>query len=440
MRSLFLFICIICAAITKAQTITTIAGNGMLGSTGDGGLATAASVNYPIVCTFDSHQNFYFTEVGINKIRKINTMGIITTVAGGGSSLGDGGLATAAQLNNPVGIAIDKYDNIYIADHGNNRIRKINNSGIITTIAGNGTSGFGGDNGLASASILYNPNNLCVDNDGNVYILDGGSRIRKISAASVITTIAGNGTAAYSGDGAPATAAAIKGLRGICTDTSGNVYFTQITDNVIRKVNTAGIITTIAGNGSASGGDGGPASAAGIGAYEIQFDRSGNLYFSGYILNVVRVIDKTGIVHTVAGNGTASFGGDGSQATAAQLYTPIGMALDSCGNLYICDRDDNHIRKVSFNPLCWKLGVENEHTSTQNISIYPNPVNDELHIDNVQTRTSYSLLNTVGQPIQQGILKAGSNSISIQALANGIYLLQLTEETGKRTVNKVVKQ
>jgi len=349
-RILLFLLFVNCLVIAKAQIITTIAGTGTPTDTGDGGLATAASVNEPFVCRFDAHGNLYFTEVGGNRVRKINPFGIISTVAGGGSVLGDGGPATAGQLSDPDGIAIDLAGNIYIADEYNNRVRKVDAvSGIITTIAGNGSPGYGGDDGPSTASVLHSPNNVCVDGIGDIYILDGSNRIRKINASGIITTFAGNGTPGYTGDGGLATAAEIGG-RGICSDVAGNVYFTQ--SNHIRKIDATGIITTIAGTGGTTGGDGGPASAAGIEAYEIQFDHLGNLYVSGYVQNVIRKIDVSGIIHTVAGDGTAAYGGDGFPATAAQLHTPIGIAFDSCNNLYIADRDDNHIRKVTFTPSC----------------------------------------------------------------------------------------
>jgi len=176
--------------VPSAQVINTIAGNGILGNSGNGGISTSAELNYPFTCVFDSHGDFYFTEVGGNKVRKINKLGIISTIAGGGSSLGDGGPATSAQFADPTGIAIDKENNIYIVDLYESRLRKIDAiSGIITTIAGNGTSGYAGDNGPATGSMI-DANNVCFDKLGNMYITDL-FRIRKINTSGIIILCAG---------------------------------------------------------------------------------------------------------------------------------------------------------------------------------------------------------------------------------------------------------
>ncbi|MBX3164543.1 MAG: T9SS type A sorting domain-containing protein [Bacteroidetes bacterium] len=257
--------------IRKVSTngiITTIAGNGGSGFSGDGGAATAAPLGSTRAVAVDAVGNVYIAET--TRIRKVSTNGIITTIAGiGGFGFsGDGGLATAAALNYPGGVAVDAAGNVYIADTWNNRIRKVSTNGIITTIAGSGATGssnggFSGDGGAATAAQLNNPHGVAVDAAGNVYIADmGNNRIRKVSTNGIITTIAGGGLLGFSGDGGLATVAGLSSPSGVAVDAAGNVYITD--NNCIRKVSSNGIITTIAGTAGTWGfsGDGGLATAA----------------------------------------------------------------------------------------------------------------------------------------------------------------------------------
>ena len=240
---------------TNAQIITTVAGNGTAGYSGDGGQASAAEFNEPSDVIFDASGNLYVADWNGNRVRKVTTSGIITTIAGTGvgSYNGDGGQATAAEIYRPEKIILDGSGNIYILDTYNNRVRKINTSGIITTIAGNGSGFTSGDGGYATAAGIYQPTGLAFDASGNIFIAEYlGNRIRKVSTAGIVSTIAGNGTASYSGDGGLATAAELNLPISLIFDVSGNLYVTDFQNNRIRKINTAGIITTVAGNGTAS--------------------------------------------------------------------------------------------------------------------------------------------------------------------------------------------
>ena len=339
----------------NAQIITTIAGNG---SGGDGTLAITASINDPVGMVFDHSGNMYFTEVLGYKVRKINTLGIITTIAGTGSAgySGDSGLATLAELNEPTGITIDTSGNLYIADVANHAVRKIDvSTGIITTICGNGTAGFSGDGGPASSAVLNAPGDVQFDLNGNLYISCLGS-IRKINTSGIISTVAGTGfTYGDSGDGGLATNAEIEPCN-ILIDKFGNIYMTDDQHDVIREVNiSSGIISRIAGDSSLYiyNGDGIPA----INAYidpEWSAMALGNnqlLYFGDRVNNRVRMIDSSGIIHTVAGNGVPGSIGDGNLADSAEVDWPAGVAFDQCGNLYIAQIDEPRIRKVLFDSL-----------------------------------------------------------------------------------------
>jgi len=344
-------------SFSYGQIISTVAGNGTYGTTGNGGQATLAEEENAEIVAVDASGNFYISGDGSHTVRKVKvSTGVITVVAGNGTSgnTGDGGAATAAELDYPQGVAIDASGNIYIADFYNANIRKVNGStGIITTIAGNGTSGYNGDGGPATAAELYYPFGVAVDASGNVYIGDlKNNRIRKITASTgIITTVAGNGTLGYSGDGEQATAAEINYPQIVILDASGNIYIADQENNRVRKVTVStGIITTIAGNGIGGyAGDGGQATAAEL-SYPtgLAFDGSGNLYIGDQNNKRVRKLTAfTGIITTIAGTGTSGYSGDGGAATAAKLSFIDGVAVDKFGNIYIGDTGNNRIRKIT---------------------------------------------------------------------------------------------
>jgi sugar lactone lactonase YvrE len=236
--------------LTVVPKIVTIAGNGTQGYSGDGGNATSAEFYGPCGVAFDSGGNLFIADTYNNRIREISTSGIITTIAGNGTGgySGDGGAATSAELHAPEGVAIDSYGNIFIADRGNSRIRKvIASTGIITTVAGNGTSGYSGDGGAATSAQLNYAMGVAVDSSGNIFIAEVyNNRIRKVAASTgIITTVAGDGNNGYSGDGGIATSARLAWPEGVAVDSSGNIYIADRNNCLIRKVSTSGIITTV---------------------------------------------------------------------------------------------------------------------------------------------------------------------------------------------------
>jgi trimeric autotransporter adhesin len=338
--------------VTTAGIISTVAGNGTRGYSGDGGPATAAKINNPTGVAVDSAGNLYIVDSQNDRIRKVTTSGIISTAAGNGirGYSGDGGQATAAQLSNPQGVAVDSGGNLYIAFLGNSRIRKVTAAGIISAVAGNGTGGYGGDGGVATAAQLRGPTGVAVDSAGNLYIADyGNKRIRKVTTAGIIRTVAGNGYWGRDGDTGPATAMQLYNPTGVAVDSAGNLYIAELNGQRIRKVTTAGIISTAAGNGTGGySGDGGPATAAKLNnPTGVAVDFAGNLYIAEYENNRIRKVTTAGRISTVAGNGTSGYSGDGGAAPAAQLHNPYSVAVDSAGNLYIADTTNNRIRKVT---------------------------------------------------------------------------------------------
>jgi type IX secretion system substrate protein/NHL repeat-containing protein len=444
-----LFILAVFLGITgNCQIISTVAGNGLTGDGGDGGAATNASAGNAGGIVFDTQGNYYYTEFN-SRIRKISTVGIISTIAGNGisGSSGDGGPATAAQLNNPSYINIDTSGNLYISDVYNNKIRKINmNTGIITTVVGNGIGTYGGDGAQATAASLYSPSGTAFDDSGNLYIADFANyRVRKVNTLGIISTIAGNGIMGWGPNGIPATATELEGPNAVRVDAEGNVYFADI--NRIRKIDKktgliyafAGVIDTVVSGSFNCSGDGGLAvSAHTTNVYDFVFDKFGNCFLSDQNCDKIRVVDKYGYISTFAGTGNETYNGDGQHADSANLYSARGIALDSCGNLYIADNGHARIRKVSF-LKCDYLSVTNQVPNSK-LSIYPNPAYDILNINNLQAPAIYTLQSIVGATIQQGTLKEGNNSINIQALPDGMYMLEIVDNEGKRKVNKIVKQ
>jgi len=337
--------------------ITTVAGNGTEAYAGDNGPATSASFdNLRGGVTVDSTGNVYVADYNNNRIRKVASgTGIITTVAGNGIQgfSGDNGPATSASLYSPSRVAIDSSGNLFIADTTNHRIRKVAiGTGIITTVAGIELPGFGGDNGPATSASLYWPTGVIFDSSGNLYIADyGNHRIRKVaSGTGIITTVAGNGTAGFSGDGGAAIAASLYRPSEVIVDSSGNLYFAEYYNQRIRKVASAtGIITTVAGNGiqGFSGDNVAAASASLNNPWGVAIDSSGNLYIAdAWNHRIRKVASGTGIITTVAGNGSYGFSGDNGPATSANVYDPTGVTVDSSGNLYITEWGTGRIRKV----------------------------------------------------------------------------------------------
>ena len=331
--------------------ITTFAGTVGWANSGDGGAATSAQLINPEGVSVDISGNVYIADSGDNKIRMVTSTGIITTIAGTGTvgSSGDGGAATSAQLNNPIGVSVDISGNVYIVDQRNQKIRMVTSTSIITTLAGTGAAGNNGDGGAATSAQLNNPNGVSVDIFGNVYISDTyNHKIRMVTSTYIITTFAGAGIYGGSGDGGAATSAQLAYPSGVSVGVSGNVYIVDGGNRKIRMVTSTGIITTFAGTGVwGSSGDGGAATSAQLyGPYGLSVDISGNVYIADQYNHKIRMVNSTGIITTIAGTWTAGSSGDGGAATSAQLNNPSGVSVDISGNVYIADAGNHKIRMV----------------------------------------------------------------------------------------------
>jgi len=390
--------------VTSAGVISTFAGTGIAGFSGDGGPATSAKISSPVGVTVDAAGDIVFADAGNNRVRKINTAGIISTIAGNGIQgySGDNGPAIDASMNVPWGLAYDSEGNLYISDRGNNVVRKVDTGGIITTFAGNGTAGYCGDGGAATQACLNFPRGLAFDARGTLYIADGmNHRVRAVTSGGIISTVAGDGQPGLSGDGGPATLAAIGSPRNVAVKGS-ILYISNSGQSRIRQVNltndiinayigstlgydgdhntaantlldqpaamipfsnstmafidiwntrirllSGGLVTTVAGGFI---GDGNPAtSAAMVFPQSVAFDKTGNLFVAEFSGNRIRKIDTTGKITTVVGQGGISgYFGDGGPALNAQIYFPQDVVVDAAGNLFISDQWNNVIRKVDI--------------------------------------------------------------------------------------------
>jgi len=339
--------------INGVGIVSTAAGNGIESYSGDGGAATAAQMNTPSNMVLDSVGNLYVADSANNRVRRISPGGVIVTVAGNGVAgySGDGGPAASAMLNSPEGLAADADGNVYIADTKNNRIRKLLPGGTIIGIAGNGNAAFFGDGGPANSASIHAPEALYSAGGGHIYIADtGNQRIRELLPDGTITTVAGNGVQGVAGDGGPAASAQLNQPAGVTLDAAGNIYIADEGNNRVRLVSTNGTISTFAGAATFALGDGGPATGAQLSApASVALDAAGNVYIADSGHNRIRVVSG-GTINTLAGTGVCCYEGDGGPASAAQLNSPWGLLTDASGRLFVADSGNNAIRLIQTAP------------------------------------------------------------------------------------------
>jgi sugar lactone lactonase YvrE len=428
------------AAMSFAQgIITSIAGNGVTQYIGDGWPATTLSLGFPYGICVGPEGNVYVADYIDHRIRMVDVHDTLFTIAntpGLPGHTGDNGPAIAATFDNPIGICIDISGNLYISEEYNNDIRKIDHTtGLITTICGTGAGGYYGDLGPATLAHMERPSGLCVDRDGNIYIADyGNARVRKIDVAlGHIATVAGIGTNGSAGDAGLATAAQLSYPKAVCVDTSGNLYIADYGNNAIRKVDAAtGIISTIAGGGSpAYSGDGGPAINAKLRQPNaVYMNRQGILYISDFGNDVVRAITPAGYIFTVAGNGMLGYTGDGGPATNATLHGPTGVYADDLGYLYIADGENSVIRKVT--PQVLAINTQPEQGS---FSVFPNPSRGTFNVVlPANTHDAFiTITNTLGQVVYNATAATTNITINLNE-PPGIYYLSVMGDgryTGK---------
>ncbi|MBS1585555.1 MAG: T9SS type A sorting domain-containing protein [Bacteroidetes bacterium] len=421
----------------RAQTITTIAGNGNIGYSGDSNLATQAQLNALGVALARDGQ-IYIPDAANNRVRKINLGDSIFTIAGTGTAgyNVDSGEALTTLLYNPTGVAVDTAGNLYIADQHNQRIRKVDTAGIMTVIAGTGITGFSGDDSAAVNAKLNNPIAVATDTFGNIFVVDyGNNRIRKINAAGIISTVAGTGVVGHTGDGGPAIAATLDTPTCVVADPQGNLYIADRGNNCIRKVDTAGIITNYAGSATGSygfSGDGGSATAALLAhPYGVALDQYGHLYIADEENQRIRMINGPGNINTIAGSGVLSFCGDGGDPLQACLNHPKGVAVSSAGDVYVADAFNNRIRKITG-----LLTVPDMKRKTP-VRLYPNPAENEINVEaNLSANSStirLLLLDMTGRLIAESHCNTNNGSVATQlhlpaGLPAGIYLIRLTSD------------
>jgi hypothetical protein len=435
-----MFTCVWLSGQAQVNIITTIAGRDSAGFSGEGTIATDAKLNLPSALCVDWQGNVLIADAFNHRIRKINTLGMILTVAGNGLSgfNGDGGGAIDAKLFVPNGIASDSFGNIYIADGLNQRIRKVvGSTGIISTIIGTGSAGYNGDNIVATGAEINTPVGLHLEGNSLLICDFLNNRVRKVDlTTTIITTIAGSGLAGNTGDGGQATDAKLNGPSDVFTDKSDNIYIADLWNNTIRKVDaSSGIITTIAGTGSVGySGDGDVAINAKLNQPAgIFIDTNDNIYIAEYLNGTIRKINaNTNIIMTVAGIGITGFGGDGGPATNAKLFCSD-IWVDKYGNLIIADYENNRIRKV--NNAVAVNGISKEVES----KLYPNPTKGIFIIQTPIGISIVNIYNIAGMLVYQQTCTTTETEINITSLPSGVYMVY-AQCGDKQYVSKVVKE
>ena len=430
-KILYFGICSFCSLCSNGQIVSTIAGSGVRGYSGNGGQAFSTQMANPWDVMLDNAKNVYVLEHDNSCLRKIDPLGTITLFAGTGISgfSGDGGLAINAMIRLPWGEAIDKKGNIYISDYGNNRIRKVRTNGVIITIVGTGIAGYTGDGGLATSANIYGPTGLVVDSIGNLYFSDCWNNcIRKVDTLGLITTIVGNGSPGISPDGTLASAALIYQPGGLTFNSSGELCFAETASNCVRKISSTGYLKTLAGSCSLSSGfsgDGGLATNASLNyPSNIVFNSYHELYISDGLNYVIRKVDSLNIISTFAGTGACGFNGDGGLALATELCS-YGISIDANGNLYLANTYNNRVRKIDVHNT---VNINPITNSYNGITVSPNPSSGIFEIKTEEEPLIFQLFNDLGQVVQD-----------LSQYSDGIYLLK--GSTNKNFYQKkIVKQ
>jgi len=455
--------------------VTTLAGSGSWGA--NDGIGTSASFNSPYGLTLDAIGNVYVADYGNHKIRIITPTGTVSTLAGSGIAGATNATGIAASFYYPHGVAVDALGNVFVADYYNHKIRKISALGVVSTFAGSGAPS--STDGMGTGASFHFPAGITIDGFGNLYVVDYAShKIRKITPSGVVSTLAGNGTAGTT-DGI-GTAAKFNYPYGIAVDNSGNEYVADSSNHKIRKISSSGVVSTFAGSGIAGSLDGLGIAAGFDNPTGIVINTNGNIYIADRSNSKIRIISPAGIVSTLAGNGMSGMDYDVSIGLEAIFNQPRGIAVDAMGTIYVADTNNHKIRKIStsgytispalpvglvfdattgtisgtptatilatmFTITAYNssgssattISLETSVLGTktfnnqQIFSIYPNPTNNELFVkSSSDEEVNYSITNTIGQIIQQGILKT-NQPIDLANIAAGLYLISIKNESYK---------
>ena len=411
------------ASLVNAQTVSTLAGSGTRGNTDATGVD--ASFRNPNQIAVDTSGNVYVADYNNHSIRKITPAGIVTTYAGGGSQGSANGTGASASFYYPSGVAVDGSGNVYVADGGNHKIRKISSAGTVTTLAGNGMAG--DSNGTGSNASFNYPSAVAVDTLGNVYVADlGNHKIRKITSAGVVTTLAGSGSqGSANGTGASAS---FYSPYGLAVDTSGNVYVADSFNHKIRKITSAGVVTTLAGSGSQGSADGTGTAASFLNPNGVSVDASGNVYVADTYNLKIRKISSTGVVTTIAGSG--SQGSTDGAANVASFNNPFSVAYDATtGNIYVADNGNNKIRKITVGSLAAAEAVKNT------LHLYPNPSADFFTLSGLSRRSALQITDMSGKVVMSKEVNNGEQ-INVEILKKGVYLVKVADQVLKLLIAK----
>jgi sugar lactone lactonase YvrE len=403
-----------------AQVITTVAGIGVNGYTGDGGPALDAAI-MPAGLTTDSAGNIYFGDIVHNVVRKIDASGIITTIAGSG-------------IDAPGDVAVDKNGNVYVTELISNRVKKISPSGVITTIAGGGGARDFTHDAVATHVSLWAPDGIAVDSEGTIYFAERFNHcISKVTKDGMISTIAGTGTGGYNGEDIPATDAQLNGPMGIAVDAAGNIYVAEQGNERVRKISLSGNITTVAGCGTSGyNGDNILATTALLNyTRDVAVDKDGNVYIADLSNQRIRRVNGTGIITTVAGTGIVGYSGDGGPAVDAQLKSPGCITVNSFGNIYIADIGNGRIRRVRYS-----LSVKDAAETISAIDVYPNPSNGRFTLSVASIAVQHAritITNVLGEQVYEGVCSPGKDKEIDLSTAPGLYLLSVYTTGGRCT-------
>lgn len=444
MRYAFVYLFCLMFGHLSSQIVYRVAGTCVLGFSGDGLAAAMVPIGNVDGLAVDKAGNVYFTES--NRVRKVSTTGIINTIAGTftpGFS-GDGGPAINCSFDTPKGITIDTIGNLYVCDLGNARIRIIDTNGIITTYAGTGINGTSGDGGSALLADISLTESITVDRFKNIYFGSNNSTIRKINSSGVISTVAGTGVGGFSGDGGNALLALISIVTGIECDDSGNIYFADFANRRVRKISTSGVITTIGGNGiSGYSGTGGLAVNASISVRDVVVDAFGNVFIvEDY--GRIRKIDTSGNISLVAGTGNAGCNGDGGPALLADMGGFSGFDIDKNNNLFFGQIGPGPIGQVVraiCNTSCF-ASVESEKEVKLNVSVYPNPTSDYIIVITTDSflKGRFRIFNHLVEVVFEQKVIAGDNKLFTPSLPDGMYYYVVEDTNGMITQGKIIFQ